>query len=569
VDRCENVYVSGWGGQSNTRTGYPSAGTSGLPVTSDAIQSFTDNSDFYFFVLERNAARQLYGSFFGQNGGFGEHVDGGTSRFDKNGVIYQALCANCGRDVSFPTTPGVWSPNNGSAECNLAAVKIAFNLSGVASSIRASINGVANDTTGCVPLTVDFTDTLATGKKYVWNFGDGTPEQTTTVPTLSHTFSAVGDYRVRLTSIDESKCNIADTAYTTIRVRSDKANIDFTPKKLEPCNAFNYEFSNNSFIAPAIKNFTPTSFIWDFGDKTPKVVAGTNKVNHSFPAPGVYNVTLELVDTNFCNAPEKLTKQLRISSNVKAEFETPKRGCAPYNAVFNNVSAGGQEFYWDFGDGTTSRETNPVHLYPTPGTFTIKLKAVDSATCNREDTTSFTIIVSSQPVASFTYAPDPPQENTPVDFQNTSTGATKFEWQFGDGETLAVSSMEPVKHIFNESKKYNTCLIALNAVGCPDTTCQIVQAKVSPLLDVPNAFTPNGDGINDKVFVRGFGIIKMNWKVYNRWGKVVFETTDRTQGWDGKFKGVLQPKEVYHYTLEVQYSDQTRFTKSGDITLLR
>ena len=111
VDRCENVYMSGWGGGQASATGnYASAGTAGLTVTSDAIQSTTDNKDFYFFVLERNATRQLYGSFFGQNGGFGEHVDGGTSRFDRNGVIYQAICANCGRDVAFPTTPGVWSP---------------------------------------------------------------------------------------------------------------------------------------------------------------------------------------------------------------------------------------------------------------------------------------------------------------------------------------------------------------------------------------------------------------------------------------------------------------------------
>jgi gliding motility-associated-like protein len=88
-------------------------------------------------------------------------------------------------------------------------------------------------------------------------------------------------------------------------------------------------------------------------------------------------------------------------------------------------------------------------------------------------------------------------------------------------------------------------------------------------LDIPNAFTPNGDGINDKVFVRGFGISKLTWRIYNRWGELVFETNDRTQGWDGTFKGARQPKEVYHYTLSVQYSDNTRHEKKGDITLLR
>ncbi|MFY7883892.1 MAG: hypothetical protein ACOVOV_03485, partial [Dolichospermum sp.] len=118
VDRCENVYVSGWGGVVNT--GYLNASTTGLTVTPDALKNTTDGSDVYFFVLEKNAVRQLYGSFFGQNGVGpqsigGEHVDGGTSRFDRNGVIYQTLCANCGSaGISFPTFPAnVWSANNG------------------------------------------------------------------------------------------------------------------------------------------------------------------------------------------------------------------------------------------------------------------------------------------------------------------------------------------------------------------------------------------------------------------------------------------------------------------------
>ncbi|MDB5247998.1 MAG: hypothetical protein JWQ40_2392 [Segetibacter sp.] len=569
VDRCENVYVSGWGGEVNTKGSYPTAGTANLPTTPDAIKLTTDNNDFYFFVLERNATRQLYGSFFGQDKGFGEHVDGGTSRFDRNGVIYQALCANCGRDVTFPTTPGVWSPRNGSAECNLAAVKIAFNLAGVAGSVRASINGVRQDTTGCVPLTVDFTDTIAAGQRYVWNFGDGSADVVTTTPSLSHTFNAVGNYRVRLTSIDSSKCNVADTAYTTIRVKTNKAVLGFTPKKLLPCEDTRYEFINTSFVTPSGIPFTNTSFTWDFGDNTPPEITGNETRMHQFPGPGVYNVTLTLTDTTFCNAPETLTISLRIAINVKAEFETPRRGCAPYTAVFTNTSSGGQEFRWNFGDNQTSSETNPVHLYETPGTYLIKLTAIDSGTCNKIDSTNFTIIVSDKPKAAFTFTPNPPQENKPVNFVNSSISATRYLWQFGDGDSLLTNSPASVSHTYNETKKFNACLIASNNVGCADTVCQDIEAKIIPLLDVPNAFTPNGDGINDKVYVRGFGIIKMTWRIYNRWGTLIFETNDRTQPWDGTYKGSIQPKEVYHYVLDVEYSDNTKYQKKGDITILR
>ncbi|MEO6453632.1 MAG: SBBP repeat-containing protein, partial [Ginsengibacter sp.] len=181
VDRCENVYVSGWGGKANSREGYATGTTRGMPVTADAIKPSSDpsGSDFYFFVLKKDAASQLYGTFFGQqdpvNGSnpqtFGDHVDGGTSRFDKFGVIYQAICANCGRSVNFFGTPGSWSTTNqatGGGMCNLGMLKIEMNFAGVVAAPKASINGVA-DSVGCIPLLVDFTDTLQRGKSYVWN----------------------------------------------------------------------------------------------------------------------------------------------------------------------------------------------------------------------------------------------------------------------------------------------------------------------------------------------------------------------------------------------------------------
>ena len=86
---------------------------------------------------------------------------------------------------------------------------------------------------------------------------------------------------------------------------------------------------------------------------------------------------------------------------------------------------------------------------------------------------------------------------------------------------------------------------------------------------MPNVFTPNGDGNNDKVFVRGFGIAQMNFRIYNRWGQVVFESGSPSYGWDGKFKGALQPMDAYAYTLIVQFGDGTIVNKKGDITLIR
>ena len=90
-----------------------------------------------------------------------------------------------------------------------------------------------------------------------------------------------------------------------------------------------------------------------------------------------------------------------------------------------------------------------------------------------------------------------------------------------------------------------------------------------PLLDVPNAFTPGRFGKNSIVRVEGFGIAKMTWKIYNRWGQVVFASGDRSYGWDGTYKGQPQPMDVYAYTLDVEFTDGTKTRKTGDITLIR
>jgi gliding motility-associated-like protein len=573
VDRCENVYVSGWGGSIDpTRPFYyPNAGTSGLPVTSDALKPTSpDNADFYFFVLKKDAASQLYGSFFGQNGGLVDHVDGGTSRFDANGVIYQAICANCGGGATFPTTPGVWSPTkNPNANCNLAMVKIEFNLAGVKSGVQSSINGVVRDTAGCVPLTVDFTDTVRNAQSYLWDFGDGSPQVSGTTPSVSHTYNAVGTYQVMLIAIDPNSCNVRDTSYLNIKVGDVRATLAIDAIKLAPCDSFRYRFDNLSFAPPGFP-FTAQSFKWDFGDGSPLISAGTNSVFHNYPGPGTYQVKLILDDDRYCNSPDTFRMSLSVAALVKAQFTTPPAGCAPYNAVFTNTSLAGQTYQWDFGDGNTSTAVSPTHLYANPGTYNVTLIANNPNTCNLTDTTRMTITVYSNPVADFNTSPVPPIENTPTTFTNLSSpDAVLFRWDFGDGDTLRTTSRLPVQHQYNRTGTFNACLTAINANGCADSVCRPVDALVAALVDVPNAFTPQSGDVNSRVFVRGFGIVKIRFIIWNRWGQKVFETNSQHEGWDGKYKGVLQPMDVYAYTLDVEFFDGTKTTKKGDITLIR
>jgi gliding motility-associated-like protein len=583
VDRCENVYVSGWGSGMTQEPGpsYPNAGTIGLTITADALQKSTDGRDFYFFVLRRDAAGPgpLYASYFGQNGGYTDHVDGGTSRFDENGVIYQGVCANCGGGAVFPTTPGVWGPSKpASANCNLGMIKIAFNLAGVGSDVSSAIGGIPNDTAGCFPLDVTFTEIVRNAKEYIWNFGDGSPQlgplPAATGYMQTHTFANVGNYRVMLIAIDPASCNIRDTSYVNIKVGDLKADLALSFGKVGACTALDYQFNNLSTTLP-VRPFTDSSFIWDFGDGSPQVVAGLNSVPHTFPAVGSYNVRLMLNDTAYCNSPEILDTIVSVAANVEARFETPTAVCAPYTAVFTNTSIGGQSFQWDFGDpasgaDNTSTLANPTHFYANPGVYTIRLVANDPNTCNKTDDTTFTLTISDRPTANFSYTPVVPVENTPNIFTNlSSVNSVSFKWLFGDGDSLVTTSRGNVEHQYNSTNKFTVLLIAYNSVGCPDTATQEVTTLVVPALDVPNAFTPNSNDINSKVLVRGFGIAKMRFIIWNRWGQKVFETGNRSEGWDGRVKGVVQPMDVYAYTLDVEFFDGTKTTRKGDITLIR
>jgi gliding motility-associated-like protein len=575
VDRCENVYISGWGGWLEPGSDpYNMGGIGNMPLTADAIKRTTDNRDFYFIVIKRDATELLYGTYFGQSGGEGEHVDGGTSRYDAQGVIYQAICANCFGSQeypitqSFPTTPGVWAERNGSQQCNLAAVKIAFNFAGVAAGPKAFFNNLP-DTVGCVPFTLQFRDTVRNAKSYEWDFdGDGVTDRTTTNIEETFTFTAVGNYRVRLIAIDPATCNQRDTAYITIRVKDDPADINFEVEKDGPCESLGFNFKNTS-IPPPGKPFGPASFAWDFGDGTPIVPTNTDPVKHYYTAPGTYPVRLILLDTNYCNGGDWKQINLGVVANVEARVETPSMGCAPYNAYFNNTSLGGHDYLWDFGDGTTSTEMSPTHLYNNIGTYNITLTVTDTNTCNKTDTHTFTLTVNTKPTAAFSITPTVPEVNKPTTFLNQSIGGTEYHWFFGDGDSTRTTTMENVMYQYNATGTYTALLITFNQFGCTDTARHTVEALIDPLLDVPNAFTPGRGNRASIVKVAGFGIEKMTWRIYNRWGQKVFETTNRNTGWDGTFQGKLQPMDVYTYTLDVVFTDGRPLRKTGDITLIR
>jgi gliding motility-associated-like protein len=220
VDICNRVYLSGWGREWAYYSGYTWTtinGTNNLEVTDDAEYYTTDGQDFYIMVLADDASGIDYATYFGEQqydacsfSGH-DHVDGGTSRFDKKGNIYQSVCASCGGCNAFPTTTGVWSEDNGASpynNCNNAVFSFSFLKDFcVADFIQPEIE--------CAPAVHQFENTSGNASEYYWDFGDNT---TSTEENPSHTYTESGVYQVMLVAVNDTSCNYADTIIKEVTI---------------------------------------------------------------------------------------------------------------------------------------------------------------------------------------------------------------------------------------------------------------------------------------------------------------------------------------------------------------
>jgi gliding motility-associated-like protein len=480
-----------------------------------------------------------------------EHIDGGTSRFDKNGVIYQAICGGCGGFSSVPTTPGAWSQTNNSFNCNEVGVKMEVGLFIVTAALQAFPT-----VTGCLPLTVNFTNNSVNATQYLWYFGDG---GTSTQVNPVYTFTDTGTFQIMLVAYDSTACVPYDTAYTTVVVYNTSVDAGFTVDTTDYCDSINAIFSATAANASA-------TFSWDFGDST--TAQGSN-VSHTYTTPGLYIITMIAEDQTACNPLDTFNYVIDFTHVVIASLtQEDYFGCPPFTIDFLNNGYGGVSFFWDFGDGTISTEQNPSHTYGDPGVYEGIFIVNDPAACDPADTVMFTVTVFNfPPTAAFTADPvNIIDYNALVHFTNQSIGATSYLWEFGDGDTS--TEINPA-HLYLLSGDYLACLTAYNHGGCPAKVCKSIHVELIPAIDVPNAFSPNGDGFNDILFVKGQDIKNLNFKVFNRWGELVFETNDISIGWNGIYKGEPQEMEVYVWMLNALFSNGKAAVKSGNVTLLR
>ena len=446
VDCAGNIYLSGWGG--NIIFLNP---TTGMPLTSNAIQSTTDAYNFYLMVLGPNMNSLIFGSYFG--GALShEHVDGGTSRFDKRGIIYQSVCAGCGGNDDFPVTPGAWpntpgNPNHNTDNnnCNNGVFKIDFQLN----SAQANIS--ANTLNGCAPLTVNFNNTSTAGHAYLWNFGNN--DTTSQVFNPIKTFTASGTYSVHL-YVKTSICNnLYDTATLVITVFP-KPVSGFTATVDSCSNVVQFTNQSNPLTVPS--KWYVNSILF----------ASTQNATHAFIAAGTY--TVKLVTTNSFGCKDSTSKTIVVPVD-SLSINPPVSKCGYKSVPF--LAQGAISYTWSPIAGLSNPFVgNPIcsATVTTIYTVTVKQNSLLGKVCIKTLTTSITVYP--KITSAFTYSIGGCSNN--VQFTDASTVTpTSWLWNYGDGNSGMTQN--PL-YFYSATGIYTVSLIATNSFGCKDTSVQVL-----------------------------------------------------------------------------------------------
>jgi gliding motility-associated-like protein len=294
VSNCGEIYYAGWGGQTNQTSQASSSTSNGLPVSANAFQTNTNGNNFYVAVLGANAAQLNYATFMGGTTSSANHVDGGTSRFDKDGSIYHAVCGGCGGNATgFTTTPGVWSETNPSSNCNIAAWK--FDLGSIQSALSSP------DPFVCIPDSVFFSNNSQNGNDYFWDFGDG---NTSTAFQPSHFYNTPGSYTVTLVVSDTNACFTPDTSSLQIVIADFNGAVVQPSTPICPGDSFQFQASGGQFYS-----WTPAQFLDDPNISNPTAIIDSTTtftaVISDTCGVDTISVTLEVYGANVSSSPDQ------------------------------------------------------------------------------------------------------------------------------------------------------------------------------------------------------------------------------------------------------------------------
>ena len=539
VDICGQLFMAGWGGASNTSAdGSPFGGTSGLTVTPDAFQSTTDNNDFYFMVLDEQEQSLLFASFFGGSTS-SEHVDGGTSRFDKRGIMHQAVCAGCGGRDDFPTTPGVWSNVNGSTSgCNNAVFKFDFQL-------PVTKAAFTSQTIGCAPFAVDFSNSSFNAITYSWQI-NGNEFSTAENPSFS--FDNPGIYTVSLITYNSETCNAVDTFYKQIRVVNSTFDIaDSLSICLLDAITIGPSFPIDPYYQP---QWSP-----ELGLESPQ--------EQSTAASPTTNTQYTLV-LSLETCADTIQQYIEVRSD-SIDAGPDLEICRGQSVQIGATNGTGVYTYnWTptlpLNDATLG---NPQAEVDESTTFyLLRIPPENSGTCPGIDSLTVSIPAGS-PLARFETEIIASCTDIQVKVLNQSELADSLFWDFGNGFFFDANPSPQFTYSYGDSIAIG--LIVSNP-NCRDTLNFIQPTETLEdyyKVNEVNVFSPNGDGKNDCFSPalqnlpapddRNF-IPCSKLTIFDRWGLKIWERFESADGcWDGRNEtGDEMPDGTYVFLFEGQ-----------------
>ena len=425
--------------------------------------------------------------------------------------------------------------------------------------------------TVCFGTTTVFTDlsTISSGNIVTWSWNFGDPIVTNDVSSLqnpTYLYTTSGTFNVTLICTSSNGCVGLITIPVFVNT-SPVANFNAISSCLGTATIF------NDLSVPTTG--VVTNWVWDFGDGSP--ISNQQNPSHTYPNDSTFNVSLIVTNTAGCTDTFNLPVTINPLPIVAFSADT-FAGCPSLCVNFINqssiVTGNIVGWSWDFGDNSAvSTLQNPSHCYNLNGLFTVTLSAISNGGCITTFVVSNMITVHPSPIASFIATPNPATilENL-ISFTDLSTGANTWNWSFGTN--LNASSLQNPTYIFQDTGAFIVQLLVANQYGCQDSIDWSIIVRPDYAFHMPNAFTPNDDGINDVFFGYDYGgITEYQIWIFDRWGTLMFTSSNINEAWDGTYNNQPVQLDVYVWKVSLYALDKLNNNKKhmlvGTVTIVK
>lgn len=429
-----------------------------------------------------------------------------------------------------------------------------------------SVAAIAEQQIYCDGRTVSFTNNSQNASEFYWSFGDpNSSSDTSTIISPVYTYQDTGLYTVMLIANPGRFC--ADTSYKTFRVDPPLyPEFDVPSPQCFQGNSFNFEADGKYGPNPEIS--------WDFGSSAKPDSSNLEKPQGiKFSSEGFFPVTLTISEFG---CERSYTDIVKVYPHPEAGIGLEEEeGCKPFEVKFKNTSTAwtNLKYQWEFSNGEFSTDKNPVVIFEDTGKYDVKLTVrttsgcIDTSEVFRENL----ITVNPTPVAEFTATPLETSMYEPeISFFDHSDGNIDCIWFFNDSLFLN-SCPSSFSHSFQDTGNVWVSLVVSNEFSCKDTTLKMIRINPEYTFFIPNSFTPDGDGLNEVYKPKVYAAREYEFFIFDRWGHLMFKTSDPEKGWDGRISGgdEIAPTGTYVYMVETIDQKNRPHNYTGTFHLLK